>query len=264
MIEIAVKGITLVSYIVTIAVAIRYARKEGLDCMVMQWTLLWSTFGALVGGHLYYVLSNLQLTQMNPLIWIDVLGEGKGVIGALLGSMLIGMLYLSNRKAALLEYADAAVPAVAIGYAIIRIGCFINGDDFGVVSDVPWAVQFVSGTDAYHVHLERGWILPGARTSLTVHPTQLYHMFAAGLGFLLFAQWRSSYAGERMALGITYYGITRFVIQFYRDDHYLIENTLLDMTQWFCLMFMVSGLALWVYLRRNDSTLIPVVWSKRS
>lgn len=57
----------------------------------------------------------------------------------------------------------AATPALALAHAIGRVGCFLVGDDYGIPSDVPWAVAFPEG-------------LPP--TSLRVHPTQLYETAA--------------------------------------------------------------------------------------
>jgi phosphatidylglycerol---prolipoprotein diacylglyceryl transferase len=242
-----------------------FAGKQQLDRKNMLLLGLACCFGAFWGGDLYVLFASGQYDVTRGMGQLfEILDGDKSIIGAFIGAAVTGLVITKVLKVNFLAYADAAVPAVALGCAVARMACFVNGDDFGVPTNVPWAVSFSEGTVAYYLHLERGWIEQGAVRSLLVHPTQLYHMITAGLGFVLLVRYRPIFAGENLAIGLAYYGMTRFAIQFYRDDHYYINNTMLDTTQWFCLMFMVSGLALWVYLRRNDSTLIPVVWSKRS
>ena len=56
---------------------------------------------------------------------------------------------------------DAGAIAVAIGYAVGRMGCFLRGDDYGVPTDLPWGMSFPKGLPPTTVH---------------VHPTQLYEI----------------------------------------------------------------------------------------
>lgn len=102
--------------------------------------------------------------------------------------------------------ADAAVPGLALGIVLMRIGCFLNGCCFGVETDVPWSVTFPAGSPAWrHQLLAGSGGLFGTLTGAVkpVHPTQLYEIGAAlllmaaasvlargapdGIRFLLFA-----------------------------------------------------------------------------
>jgi phosphatidylglycerol:prolipoprotein diacylglycerol transferase len=115
-------------------------------------------------------------------------------------------------------YVDVAVPAIALGYAVGRVGCFLNGDDYGVVTQLPWAVSYPPDTEAYLHHLNRGWIAADASASLPVHPVQLY---LAALGLVVFlATRRARFAqtGQRAALCAVLYGCGRFVLELWRGD----------------------------------------------
>lgn len=97
----------------------------------------------------------------------------------------------------------AAAPALAIGHAIGRIGCFLVGDDYGKVSDLPWAVAFPQGLPPT---LER------------VHPTQIYEAIPLFMiGWMLFV-WRRQKCDDRVVLGAYFAlaGLTRFLIEFIR------------------------------------------------
>ncbi len=119
-----------------------------------------------IGARLMYVALNWQSYRTNlvaiPMIWAD---GGLSFHGAIAGGILAG-LWLSRRyKVPFWRIADAAAPGLALGHAIGRIGCFLNGCCYGLPTRMPWGVRFHNpalGID-----------------TLPSHPTQLYE--AAGL-----------------------------------------------------------------------------------
>ena len=204
-------------------------------------------------AHLYVVAERLPASGLQDaaLLWQFWAG-GKSVLGAFLGAGLAaGLLSVLTRRP-VGRHLDAWVPAVALGYAVARLACFVNGDDFGTPSGLPWAVQFPEGTLAYAVHLERGWILPGAASSLPVHPAQLYHAAVGLLGFLLLLRWRPGWPGERVVVAMGWYGLTRLLIQFARDDHWS-RGPDIDLAQLLSLgLIALAGLLWWWRRRRAD------------
>ena len=124
----------------------------------------------------------------------------------------------------------AATPALAIGQAIGRIGCFLVGDDYGRPSHLPWAVAFPQG-------------LPP--TTLRVHPTQLYEAAALiPLAWLLF-RWRRQGQSDTFVLGTYLFlaGAIRFLIEFLRVDVRVLG--ILSVAHLASLAAMVLGAALW-------------------
>ena len=118
-----------------------------------------------------------------------------------------------------LAYADASMPAVALGYSIGRLGCFLNGDDYGTLSHMPWAVTYPPGTEVYADHLARGWITPAASSSLPIHPVQLYASLLGLCLFVLLADWRPQRIGSRSCAFLVLYGAARFCMeQWLRGD----------------------------------------------
>jgi phosphatidylglycerol:prolipoprotein diacylglycerol transferase len=97
----------------------------------------------------------------------------------------------------------AATPALSVGQAIGRIGCFLVGDDYGRPSNLPWAVAFPEG-------------LPP--TIERVHPTQLYEaLFLALLAAALW-HWRCNLVPDRaiVARYCLLAGTFRFVLELIR------------------------------------------------
>src|SRR4029453_12015302 len=103
----------------------------------------------------------------------------------------------------------AATPALAIGHAIGRIGCFLVGDDYGRPSDLPWAVAFPRG-------------LPP--TDVRVHPTQLYERAALFVVGWVLIRWRGHGVPDAIVLGryLVLAGSIRFAIEFIRVNERIL------------------------------------------
>jgi phosphatidylglycerol:prolipoprotein diacylglycerol transferase len=128
---------------------------------------------------------------------------GLSWFGGLIGGLGAGLWMLRRRHAPIVPALAAATPALAIGHAIGRVGCFLVGDDYGRPSSLPWAVAFPQG-------------LPP--TDVPVHPTQLYEAVAlAGIAAALL-RWRRAGVADADVLGRYFVlaGSTRFAIEFIR------------------------------------------------
>ncbi|MBD3316912.1 MAG: hypothetical protein GF344_14080 [Chitinivibrionales bacterium] len=218
------------------------ARQEGLNAGVM---LALSVAGIAAAHWLPDVAGQgSTLSAARMLFRANVTeANGRGVFMAYMGASFVGMVTLRFFRLPALKYADASVAGIAAGYCLARVGCFMNGCDFGIPCDQVWATTFAEGTQAYDAHWCRGWIEVDASESLSVHPTQLYHALAGAGGFVLLSTLRLPWAGGRLALGLGYYGLTRFVIEFFRDDYWK-NGSMLDIAQWWCVAFVVTALGL--------------------
>lgn len=230
---------------VTWLAMIWFAGRAGLSRGLSLSAGLLGMVGALWMGRLYVLLEKGPVAVLHdPGVLLQVLPGGKAMMGALLGAAIAAYLVLRIRRRPFLIYADAWVPALVLGYVVARLGCFVNGDDFGVVSAVPWAVRFPPGTEAYASHLARGWITPAADFSLPVHPTELYHALAGLAAFIFLLRWRPRWPGQRFALAMVVGGVARLLIEFMRDDYWL-HGDVLDVPQWLSLLLIVLASGLW-------------------
>ncbi len=156
--------------------------------------------GGLVGAKLVWAIEHSGTGPLADLIFSR---GGMSWYGGLAGGLAAGLLLLALRGLPLLPIVAAATPGIAVGHAIGRIGCFLVGDDYGLPSDLPWAVAFPEG-------------LPP--TTVPVHPTQLYE--AAGLLVIagLLVRWRRLRRPASFVLGayLVLAGGLRFAIQFLR------------------------------------------------
>jgi phosphatidylglycerol:prolipoprotein diacylglycerol transferase len=200
--------------------------------------------GGLVGARLYWILGHLDDVRG------DVVGGifgGSGLVwygGALGGAA--GVLLWAYRKGMFnLLLLDICSPALAMGYAVGRIGCQISGDgDYGQPTDLPWGMAYPHG------------VVP---TTEVVHPTPIYETVSMGL--VAWALWRAREAfrpGVLFAFYLVLAGTERLLVEFVRRN----EPVALGLTeaQLLSLVMMVAG-AIWIWraartggLRRPDAT----------
>jgi phosphatidylglycerol---prolipoprotein diacylglyceryl transferase len=159
--------------------------------------------GGLVGARAYWLVQNGA-----PLTLGSVLG-GSGLIwyGGLAGGVVSVALWARWRDYVCLELADLAGPALALGYAIGRIGCQLSGDgDYGRASSLPWAMGYPDGT------------VPTAPGE-TVHPTPIYETLAMGLAAWLLWRLRDRVRGGVLfALYLVLAGTERLLVELVRRN----------------------------------------------
>jgi len=175
------------------------------------------------------------------LLWVaEHLGEGlllslvlsrggMSWFGGFGGGVGTALWMIRRRMWPMMSVLAAATPALAIGHAIGRVGCFLVGDDYGRPSELPWAVAFPDG-------------LPP--TLVPVHPTQLYEAVALLPIAGLLVRWRRAGVPDARVLGayLLLTGSLRFLIEFIRVN----ERVGLGLTvaQWAALAISVAGSAL--------------------
>ncbi|MCH7927268.1 MAG: prolipoprotein diacylglyceryl transferase [Deltaproteobacteria bacterium] len=184
--------------------SLEFKRKK-LDDKLLGNILLLSMLGGIGGAKLMYIFENVPLSDFisSPFTHIFSRG-GLTFYGGFIGAVLLFWILTVKNKVSFFKVMDAMAPALAIGHSIGRIGCFLVGDDYGIKSDVPWAVAFPKG-------------LPP--TTDPVHPTQVYEVILMGLIF--FVLWklrkRNTPDGWLFSILIILAGIERFLIEFIRS-----------------------------------------------
>lgn len=205
------------------------------------WDLVFmAVVGGIVGAKAYYVLLNYEQLMADPFGLIFARGGLVWYGGFLLATVLV-IWEIRRQKLPLARMADATAPALALAYAVGRIGCFMVGDDWGRPTGSWVGIAFPQGAPPTRVDvienefgiavdpelIERfGQVVP-------VHPTQLYEVGMSTLIF--FVLWRlrgaKRAAGWLFMLWLILAGIERFIVEFFRakDDRFLGPLTLAQM-----------------------------------
>jgi phosphatidylglycerol:prolipoprotein diacylglycerol transferase len=217
------------------------AEKDGLPKETMANCYVVTALAALVGSRILYALTNPD--EFHSLTDLFALRNGGLVAyGGFLGGLLGSWAFLSPKKIRLLAWADDAVPSLASGLLITRIGCYLFGCDFGkrlpdgaphwlkTLGTFPHWPQgtLVSGEGSpafvRHLDIYRGTPLEAElvrmNTSFPVHPTQIYESLV-GLGLLVLLLWQRKYTrfrGQVFFLFVFGYGVLRFLLEIWRDD----------------------------------------------
>lgn len=192
--------------------------------------MLAALLGGLAGAKLHYVLVRWIAEGVDP---VGLLFSRAGLVwyGGLIGGA-IAVIWLVRRRGVSVPFtAELVAPALALGYGLGRVGCFLVGDDYGKPTESWIGVAFPEGsppTTAESLRRNFGVELsadvPGAEV-MAVYPTQLFEAAAA---FLIFAiVWRLRDHGRRagwlFAVWLVLAGVERFLVEIVRvkDDRFL-------------------------------------------
>lgn len=204
--------------------------------------VVWATLGTVLGGRLGYVLFYKPGYYLaNPAEIVFVWQGGMSYHGGMLGVIGAVLLFARQRKISLLTLGDAVACAVPIGLFFGRLANFINGELWGRVSDVPWAMVF-----------------PHAGP-LPRHPSQLYEagMEGAVLFVVLFFLRRREAVRRRAGLltgvFLAGYGVARTIAELFRqpDIHLGFLSGGTTMGQWLSAPMLAAGVYLMVRARRE-------------
>ncbi len=160
--------------------------------------------GGIVGSRLYFLVENWDSVS-DDLLGNVLSGSGLVWYGGAIGGAIAVLLWAWYRGFLGLALLDLAAPALALGYAVGRIGCQLSGDgDYGKPWDGPWAMAYPDGT---------------VPTEEEVHPTPVYEALAMGFGAWLLWQLRDRFrTGVLFALYLLYAGGERFLVEFVRRN----------------------------------------------
>jgi phosphatidylglycerol:prolipoprotein diacylglycerol transferase len=170
--------------------------------------ILYVIISAVIGARIFFIFTNLEEFILSPLDIFKVWQGGLVYYGGFISALICMYVYAKKKKIALSALGDFFAPALALGHAIGRVGCFSVGCCYGKASSLPWAVVF---TD------EHSFAIRG----VPLHPTQLYEAFANLLLFVVlhFYSKRERKLGMSCAVYLIGYAVLRFTIEFFRADY---------------------------------------------
>ncbi len=194
--------------------------------------MTWAVLGVILGGRIGYILFyNFHIYAENPLEVLKIWQGGMSWHGALIGVITVIISYAKIKKVELFRLADLFAVGATIGFFFGRIANFVNGELFGRVTESPLGIIF-----------PRGGELPR-------HPSQLYE--AALEGFVLFiilvtmahiSKIRNT-PGLISAAFLFFYGVFRFIIEFFREPDaqlgFIVGD--LSMGQLLCMPVIAGG-----------------------
>jgi phosphatidylglycerol:prolipoprotein diacylglycerol transferase len=222
---------------------VRYQMKRkdfGVSKLEVENLYFYLILGLVIGARLGYVLFyDLKMYLADPLEIFAIWHGGMSFHGGLIGVLIVGILFSWKNKKSFLKIADLFIVTAPIGLGFGRIGNFINGELYGRVTQVPWAMIFPTDKD----------LLPR-------HPSQLYESALEG-GVLFLILWflkdKKLPTGGLLAIFLSLYGLFRFFVELFREPDPQLGFILgpFTMGQTLSAFMIIGGIILFFYLRRR-------------
>lgn len=228
--------LTVYSYGLMLAIAViccslllsKEAHSRGISSDLIFDFVFWTVLVGLFGARLFYIILNIKDYVANPVEIIMFQHGGLAIQGGIIFGFGSAIFFVKKHKLQLAEFLDLIAPYLALGEAIGRIGCFLNGCCYG--RHFKYGIYF----PVYHD---------------TLYPTQLFSTVCLLIIFLILKRLQKSKlsAGRIFAAYIILAASYRFLIEFFRADHqWLFLN--LSIFQIISLFFILCGI---IFLKKS-------------
>jgi phosphatidylglycerol:prolipoprotein diacylglycerol transferase len=227
------------------------ARRRGIDQGAIYDLVAYILVASLAGARLLFVAVNFDYYRAHPLDALKLWQGGLVLYGGIFFGFCAAVWAMKRRALPVWKVADIFAAPLALGVAIGRIGCFLNGCCYGKLSLHGVCFPAQDMPPAYEQQLSQGLIARGASCSLPVLPTQLYETAAclAIFGVLLFIEKKfRAFDGFLFWLFILLYSVQRFFLEGirYYEGNFLVGS--LTVSQIISLIF--AALAAAVIIKR--------------
>ena len=221
------------AFLVGTYITARQGKAHGLNSDHVVDLALVACISSLIGARLGFVLLELPYYRVHPAEIIRLEEGGLSFHGGLIVGVAVGIWFCHRRGINPWKMADLVAPAVALGTAIARMGCLLNGCCYGYVTDLPIGMPAALGD-------------PSLR-----HPTQIYE---AVLDMILFIYLYRHQNHRRFAgyLGLVYlilYSVLRSIVEIFRESRALFGPVKVAQAFSF-LVIIAAGLAIHIINRR--------------
>ena len=202
----------MTAFLSGIALAVRRGKPRGIPKDFVQDLTTVILLTSLVGARGLYVLTHVEefrgdwLSVVNPFQPDGGFGiAGLVLLGGVLAAIPVTVWYTRRKGRRVLDVIDLLSPSLALGMALGRVGCLLNGCCYGKACDLPWAITY---PESSHLHA----LGP-------IHPTQAYLILADLLmmAILMLVARRRRFPGQIFALLLLLYSPLRFFVEFLRD-----------------------------------------------
>jgi phosphatidylglycerol:prolipoprotein diacylglycerol transferase len=200
------------AYLLGLQFALMRARARGLPSQQVMDLGIWIIISALAGAKLLLLIVDFDQFTSNPRDLLSLARSGGVFYGGLIAAVVVALFYLRRHKLPLWTSTDVFAPGIALGHVVGRLGCLLAGCCFGKPTSVPWAITFRDPAAMANV---------GTPLGVALHPTQLYEAGAEALilvFLLLFERRGRSFPGRTFWSYMLLYGVSRFIVEFYRGD----------------------------------------------
>lgn len=234
----------LFAFLLALAILPRIQTERRIALTRDEWStaIAYAVIGVLVGGRLGYVLfyEPLYFVQ-HPREIFFVWNGGMSSHGGFIGTAVMLIIFCYRNQMNIRRFADLLPVPIFLGFALGRIGNFINEELYGTKTSLPWGIEFTGAE--------------GAR-----HPVQLYDAgISLVLAFVMYVLLRkqNTQPGRVFAIFLMLYGIERILLEVVREQQYSgVDFGFIELTrgQLFTLPLLLLGVLLWIWFRNYSES----------
>lgn len=230
-------------FITGILVTVRLGKKQGIPSQQVMDMAFVMMIWAIVGSRLLYVVINFGYYRAHPLDAFKIWQGGLVFSGGLVAVAAAMTWYLRRHRLSFWAVGDLWAPALALGQAVGRIGCFMAGCCYGRPTDLPWGIVFD------HPHTL-------APPNVPLHPTQLYSSLGGFVIFLVLCvlHTKRKFQGQVFLWYLILHSTFRlFVERFRGDERGLLPGTDMTLTQFLATVILILAVvALFLLKSRQE------------
>jgi phosphatidylglycerol:prolipoprotein diacylglycerol transferase len=234
-------------FFAALALARKLGAKDGLPGEALSDLAISLLLAGIIGAKVLMLVVDLAGGKpLGAILDLGYLRAGGAVHGGIIAGAIVFFWRIKKLKLPLPATLDALGPAIALGQAIGRLGCFSAGCCYGTVCSAPWAVVF-RNPEAYYNS--------GTPLNVPLHPVQLYASFTnfTIMGLLLLLGRHRRFKGQVLASYFVLEGLGRTLVETWRDDPdrgVWLGQPWISTGRITAFAFIVFGLVLWFWLRR--------------
>lgn len=252
-------GFIVASYLLTLEL-----KRKHLDADLGNTVTLLALVGGIAGSKILFLLEHFNLFIADP-IGMMFSPSGLTFYGGFILATALVYLYTKKKGIKFLTVADAASPALLLGYGIARIGCHLSGDgDYGFPTTLPWGTNYSHGTYPPSAAFKNipeitsqfpDGIVPD---NTLCHPTPVYEFLLCAVLFAIMWKWRNNIRpdGKMFMLYLLFAGAERFAVEFFRLNPRFAFG--LSEAQFIALILIAIGLYGWNYFSKKEITGKPL------
>ena len=196
---------------------------------------------AIIGGRLFFVLTEPEVFQSN---WLEIFypwAGGLGMLGSIIGILLVVPIYLKFYKVSILSVLDLAAIYAPLLHAIATFGCFFAGCCYGAVAPywLRWTVVFTNPVGL-------------APINIPLYPTQIYSSLASLLVFFIIYLRATKFLFKPGQILFTYLvleSVARFTLDFFRGDRDMVG--LISSSQLVAIFIFIFSLIGFIYVSKK-------------
>ncbi len=233
------------AYLLGLQFALVRARSRGLDGQRVMDLGIWIIISALLGANLLLLIIDFRQFTAKPGDLLNLARSGGVFYGGLIAAVVVALVYMRRHRMPLWTTTDVFAPGIALGHIVGRMGCLLAGCCFGKPASVPWAITFTDPTAMAN---------SGTRLGVPLHPTQLYDAGAELLiliFLLAFERRGRPFPGRTFWAYMLLYGISRFIVEFYRGDNRGIVFDVLSTSQFVSILLVPVSIVMLILLSRR-------------